>query len=135
MNDEIKKQIKNELKSVCCNGNLERLKNLIADNEISLFDSGLFINKLSPLMYATRNGHTNLVEILIQAGVNINRQDETGETALIIACRCGFKDIAELLLINQANYNIKTDDNKTALVVAIENGHFETIDLLLNSLG
>jgi ankyrin repeat protein len=135
MNDEINKRIKNELKSVCCNGNLEGLKTLIADNDISLFDNGLFINKLSPLMYATRNGHTNLVEELIQAGVNINRQDQTGETALIIACRCGFKDIAELLLTNGADYKIKKDDNKTALVVAIENGHFEIIDLLLNSFG
>ena len=64
-------------------GELESLKGLLqseAAKSINTFDDAGF----TPLMWAARNGHIQSVELLIQAGSDVNAHDEStiGNTAL-----------------------------------------------------
>lgn len=88
----------------------------------SLIEHGADINlrsfsNMTPLMYASSEGKTKLVEILLKYGANINAQDDRQETALIKAASYSNKCVVELLL-NHANIdvNIKNSNGETALM-------------------
>uniref|UniRef100_A0A667X403 SH3 domain-containing protein n=1 Tax=Myripristis murdjan TaxID=586833 RepID=A0A667X403_9TELE len=54
-------------------------------------------NGVSPLHLAAKNGHIDVIRLLIQAGIDINRQSESG-TALHQAALCGKTEVVRLLL-------------------------------------
>jgi hypothetical protein len=51
----------------------------------------------TPLHRAVWYGHCEIVNVLVQRGVNISAADDHGETALIMARSKGHLDIVELL--------------------------------------
>ncbi|NXN95438.1 CSKI1 protein, partial [Rhinopomastus cyanomelas] len=51
----------------------------------------------SPLHLAAKNGHIDIIRLLLQAGIDINRQTKAG-TALHEAALCGKTDVVRLLL-------------------------------------
>ena len=51
---------------------------------------------------ACRNGQKNIVRIFIErGGIDLDRRDAEGNTALHYVCREGFRDLAVLLLDQQ----------------------------------
>jgi ankyrin repeat protein len=40
----------------------------------------------TPLMYATKNGHTAVIRILVDAGADVNARDEVSHLAQMISC-------------------------------------------------
>jgi ankyrin repeat domain-containing protein 17 len=53
----------------------------------------------TPLMEAAREGHEEMVALLLSQGADINAQtEETQETALTLACCGGFLDVADFLI-------------------------------------
>ena len=50
------------------------------------------------LAIATKHNYFNIVKMLVDAGVDINWQDKTGETALHVAARFGHVECAQTLL-------------------------------------
>ena len=54
------------------------------------------------LMYASREGHTSTVELLIEKGANLEATSKDGGTALTIAQRNGHPDVVRLLQAAQA---------------------------------
>ena len=72
------------------------------------------------------------VKELVEAGVDINYQDESyGSTALIIACQYNFVDIASYLVEEGADISIKTKSGHTALMTAAVRSE-ELFDLLMS---
>ena len=73
---------------------------------------------LTPLMVASSCGHDDIVEALIQAGADVNKQESYyGLTSLYFAVTGQFTSIVEMLLENGANPNVIAM-NKTPLDVA-----------------
>jgi serine/threonine-protein phosphatase 6 regulatory ankyrin repeat subunit B len=72
----------------------------------------------SSLIFASHEGHTDVVAILLDAGANIEYQNSQGETALITAAQEGKIKVARLLLLHGANANQPNADEKTALSLA-----------------
>ena len=70
-----------------------------------------------------------IILILIKSVVDINFQNEHGETALFIASYMNRKDIVKLLLEYKADPNIQ--DGDTALIGASYEGNEEIVELLL----
>jgi ankyrin repeat protein len=77
---------------------------------------------------------TEICRELIQAGADIDAQDNDGKTALMNACNMGCSGCIELLLDSGADINAQDNDGKTALMNACNVGCSDCVKLLLNSV-
>ncbi|XP_029707064.1 caskin-1 isoform X5 [Takifugu rubripes] len=71
-------------------------------------------NGVSPLHLAAKNGHIDVIRLLIQAGIDINRQSESG-TALHQAALCGKTEVVRLLLDSGISAGVRNTMSQTAL--------------------
>ncbi|MGF7046954.1 ankyrin repeat protein [Paenibacillus sp. DS2015] len=121
---QIAKDIRSAIKSV----KLDTLRNLLEKNPEMLewmtpFGTWLHV--------AAAHGYLEIVEYLINAGININAQGGTFSTnALERAAAKGHLDITEYFI----NHNIEIDisePDRNPLFAAIYGGHFEIVKLLV----
>uniref|UniRef100_A0A669QGE9 K Homology domain-containing protein n=1 Tax=Phasianus colchicus TaxID=9054 RepID=A0A669QGE9_PHACC len=95
----------------------------------------------TPLMEAAREGHEEMVALLLAqgesnehspfyvSGANINAQtEETQETALTLACCGGFSEVADFLIKAGADIELGCS---TPLMEAAQEGHLELVKYLL----
>jgi ankyrin repeat protein len=82
-------------------------------------------------MTAASEGDTDAVQTLLEKGVNVNAEDEHGQTALMRAAFNGRMGVAQLLLAKGADVNARGKEGQTALMVASESGHPDVIQALL----
>ncbi|XP_077841170.1 caskin-1 isoform X6 [Macaca mulatta] len=71
-------------------------------------------NGTSPLHLAAKNGHIDIIRLLLQAGIDINRQTKSG-TALHEAALCGKTEVVRLLLDSGINAHVRNTYSQTAL--------------------
>ena len=57
------------------------------------------------LIYASRNGHLDVVQLLLAQGAAVNQADNNGWTPLIFTSEKGHLDVAQLLLVQGAAEN------------------------------
>jgi len=76
------------------------------------------------LMLAVSHGRLDMVQLLLEAGADVNIRDEDGSTALMCAAEHGHVEIVKLLM-HHPDINLAATDNDglTALSVAMEAGH------------
>jgi ankyrin repeat protein len=84
------------------------------------------------LIWAARNGYTEVVQFLLNANANIEAVDYYGQTSLIWASRYGNTEVVQLLLNANANIEVVDNDGQTSLIWAAMLGHTEVVQLLLN---
>ena len=70
---------------------------------------------LTALMYASENGHSEIVQLLLNAKAKPDLQTDSGETALYLAAKKGYPDIVQLLLEYGADPNISNRYGFTAI--------------------
>ncbi|MBP3546584.1 MAG: ankyrin repeat domain-containing protein [Alphaproteobacteria bacterium] len=103
---------------------------------IKFIESGIFYNLFKDdylkkaFSIAIENGHTEIVELLLKNGAEINETDEIGNTALMYAAENGHKEIVKLLLDNGANIKARNEDGDTAKTLALKNKHYDIVDLI-----
>jgi ankyrin repeat protein len=85
------------------------------------------------LLYASSNGRTELVAMLLEEGADVNVKDNGGNTALIKASLGGHLEIVARLLEKDANVNARSNAGNTALIWASIQGHTETAAMLLEN--
>jgi glycerophosphodiester phosphodiesterase len=90
------------------------------------------------LALATKANFVPIVKLLVEAGVDINYQDEQGETALHVAARFGNLQCAEALLQGSAHQKANTEiaENTfawTPLFIACVDGHLNVVQLLIRA--
>lgn len=90
------------------------------------------------LAMATRSNFISIIRMLVEAGVDINWQDGTGETALHIAARFGHTECARILI--EGSPEQKADLQLTeksfswnALHISAVDGHLPVAELLVNA--
>ncbi|PTB58597.1 hypothetical protein M431DRAFT_63203, partial [Trichoderma harzianum CBS 226.95] len=93
-------------------------------------------NGQSPLLWATRNGHEDVIKLMIEANADLEVRDkEEGATPLIWAARKGYKNVVTLLLERGGEINAKDNHGRTPLSLAALHKHGSIMQLLLNKGG
>ena len=70
---------------------------------------------------------------LVQAGADVNYEDETQQSAYLIAASEGYVDLLDLTLRNGAEVNAKDSYDGTALIRAAERGHADVVGRLVQA--
>ena len=88
----------------------------------------------TPLYWAATNGHADVVKLLLDAGVDLNKADIDGETPLYWASVKDHQDVVKMLLDAGADPDMANNkDEKTPLYQAAESGLEEVVKLLLHA--
>jgi ankyrin repeat protein len=115
-----------------------------------LLERGVDVNatdafqKQSALMWASAEGHLDVVDTLLKAGANPNLKAHItslterrnadhptgGFTALMWAARNGYDDVVRRLAQGGADLNLKNGDNASAAMVAMYNDRFDLAAML-----
>jgi ankyrin repeat protein len=82
-------------------------------------------------MYASQNGDTSMVKLLLKHGADAALKPENGYTALISAIRNGHLQTAEFLIRKGADINQPDNDQVTPLMFAVVADSFYLPDMLL----
>jgi len=96
---------------------------------------GIDANTVDPagqtvLHLAARAGALEVVRVLVDARVNIDRRNANGETAIMLAALGGHRSVVEFLISKEAQIN---QPGWTALLYAATNGHLEIIKILIEN--
>ncbi|XP_067676260.1 ankyrin repeat domain-containing protein 50-like [Haliotis asinina] len=135
----------NILHAACLGGDKEVVKYILSKNTLDINDRVRCGR--TAVMLAAKNGHQDVVELLVGKGANLSLVDKTGDNILHCACRGGDAEVVkyilsqEMLDINNLGPRKKTpvivDINKrgwkrrTPVMVAAEQGHKEVVELLV----
>ena len=109
-----------EFKAICLSGSVERLREVI--KATPNFAKLRFREMDTPLIIAAdRTAHPDFIQIIIDTGVDVNAQNEDGETALMemmdypVSLAC-----VQAMLKAGANPNLRDEEGKTALMKALK---------------
>jgi ankyrin repeat protein len=93
--------------------------------------------KSSQLILASFLDRAEIVKLLLAVpGININLQNEDGNTALITACMKGNAEIVKLLLaVPGIDINLQNNNKNSALTAAFTKRHIDVVKLLLTVPG
>jgi uncharacterized protein len=84
-------------------------------------------------MVAASCGHTNVIELLADAGANLDERNSYGWTALWYACAYGRLDAVGVLIRRGADPTIASRTGNTPLMSAAWNGCLPVITYLLDT--
>jgi ankyrin repeat protein len=101
--------------------------------------------KTTALMWAAAEGHIDVVDLLLEAGADPNRQGHVttltdrhnadhptgGFTALMFAARRGDDALVRRLVARGANVNLKNGDSASAAMIAMYNDRFDVANTLI----
>lgn len=77
------------------------------------------------LHYATFAGHAELVDMLLEAGADINARSTNGSSVVMMAAREGHADLAKRLLDAGANPALQNDYAENAVAWAMRHGNYD----------
>ena len=105
------------------------------DIENAMMDAsknGELDRKMTAFMWAVSKGHLDIVEFLVDKGVNLNLTDNDGNSPLIIATCNGFIEITKLLIDKGANLDLTDKRGNSPLIIATYYSRAEIAKLLIN---
>jgi len=109
------------LHTACWSGSLSVVAYLL-EMGIGVDDRDTAYSMMTPLMYAARARHSNIVILLIKHGANVNLQDRDGNTCLHWASRKGWGS----MLVSMLNTYQKIQPTRSRGVLQIRNSRGRT---------
>ncbi|WP_265025261.1 ankyrin repeat domain-containing protein [Wolbachia endosymbiont (group B) of Pammene fasciana] len=91
----------------------------------------LFFCECTLLTIAAENGYTNIVNVLLEKGADVNRKNWYDMTPLHLAAGNGHVDIVNLLLEKGVVVDERYHSGNTVLHLAAKNGHVDVVKVLL----
>ena len=116
----------------------------LTQDKLALIEDKLALNKISGkqdlLLFAVKSGYLKAVQTLLEAtGIEVNKANEDGSTALMIAAKNGHAGVVQTLLEARGiDVNKASNRGFTALMIAAQNahnGHVGAVQTLLEARG
>ena len=85
------------------------------------------------LARATKFNYFEIVKLLVSVGIDVNYQDEQGESALHVAARYGYVECVEAMLDSTQAVNLELTEKTygwTPMFIAAVDGHLDVVKLL-----
>jgi len=111
--------------------NLEMAKTLLAKGAHATEKAYLSANGGSILHYACSRGRRDFVEEICKYPLNVDVENDVGETPLFIACKEGNFEMARALLAKGANINKKNNQGFTVLHKASQDGIYAKVEQII----
>ncbi|CAG5119393.1 unnamed protein product, partial [Candidula unifasciata] len=121
-----------DIHTACSIGHYEWVRSIILKGEDPALDRRNH-GGWTPLMYACYIGHDNIVNLLINAGCNMNMKNSRGHTPLMLAASCGNESVARTLVRRGAELELTDKTGWTALFHATYAGHQNFVAFLLEA--
>lgn len=102
-------------------------------NALSLDLIGRHYWELTPLIRASIAGNIEIIEMLLEAGADVNGKDEWGDTALMATAEFGHANAARLLIESEADVDATKPGRTTALMIAARRGNLEITKILIDA--
>jgi len=112
-------------------GYLDIIKLLLAKGADVNADTSKYNGCVSALWAATKNGHAEVVKVLLEHGASSTRSDSQGLTPLMCAIDKGHLEVAKVLIEHGAPVNLIQGFDKTPLILASARGYLDGVKLLL----
>ena len=117
----------------------EALKHISSNDDVSLAKilrkidaSAVDSQGLTLLIHAVRSQKYDLVNIILNAGANIDQLDSQGQSALFHAVKAKDAEMTRFLLSKNADVNARNGDADSCVGIAAEAGYEDIIELLVN---
>ncbi|XP_066457236.1 fibronectin type 3 and ankyrin repeat domains protein 1 [Eleutherodactylus coqui] len=86
----------------------------------------------SPLMIAAQRGYFRIVQLLIDHGADMNKENGSGKNSLILACFAGHLDVVEYLRQQGASWESRDKGGCTAMHSAVDGGNVKLIEWMIS---
>jgi ankyrin repeat protein len=111
-----KSNLPKKLQSALEEGNAHAVQEYLEGGINPNLRDGNKVNQGRPLLsFASMNGHTQVVELLIERGAKVDKPDFHGRTPLSWAAEYGQLDAVKLLVHHGANVNTEDKERETPL--------------------
>ncbi|TGN18951.1 ankyrin repeat domain-containing protein [Leptospira idonii] len=110
-------------------GNSENVRNLLQRGYNPDLPEDTY-DRMTPLMVASKEGHDEVVRVLLAFRANPNAKSRNGHTALMMAAYNRYPKVVKLLLDAGADPNIQSDAGHTALSEILLTEKEEIVHLL-----
>ena len=127
-------EILNDFYKTIADGDKDKLQKLLSTRMIDVKNIAASLGSSTlgdtPLHWAARLGHEDVVKQLINEGAELNSTNSWGRTPLYQAVQGGNKDVVKLLVDIGADQNIADEKGKTPLTLAREKHDFNIVKIL-----
>ncbi|KAI1110199.1 ankyrin repeat-containing domain protein [Nemania sp. NC0429] len=115
------------------NGNVTSIRALLSCNRLDL-DVKDVENKQTAVSWAAQSGHAEVIELLADAGSDINSLDDRGYTPLMFAAEEGHSDSIRALLKFRPELDLQNSVSKqSAVSLAAAHGYIQVAELLIEA--
>ncbi len=113
--------------AACFGDDLQTVRDLLGKSVSPTF----YHSGQTPLVTACHNSRPEIVQLLIQAGSDVNTPDRLGMTPLSAACVAGKLEIVQLLRPQIADLDASNSKGLTGLMFAASQGHEDVVRFLV----
>ena len=113
------------------NGHTETVRYLVGLPEVDVNRRDSSNDYETALHCATNKSHADVVQVLIDAGADIDTKNEDGDSPLHCAIDSGALEVVKVLVRGVAGVRLTDDDGHACHILAASNGHTETVRYLV----